>query len=194
MSATKRRIIQLLPHEHNLLRDLVDTEKVPDGQFIRRWDWWRQLVGTFNELTERSFKPEELHHYVMTLRKRPIGRSPRWEPMGDGCAHMPGSVYSSLSDEDRRHLVAVYTSLATRLGAGSDSILVDAKNRKELAAMFAAAAGHGINDRSLIAAVIDLRKDKAYLKAEDQLPRLGQIVRSKKQRRKFNDFDQAEAM
>lgn len=194
MSATPRRIAQLLPHEHNALRELVDAEKVPDGQFIRRWDWWRNLVDTFNEMNDCSYAPEVLHHYVMTLRKRPIGRSPRWEPMGDGCAHMPGSVYSSLSDEDRRHLVAVYASLATRLGAGSDSILVDAKHRKELAAMFAGAAGHGINDRSLIAAVIDLRKDKAYLKAEDQLPRLGQIVRPTKQRRKFNDFDQAEAM
>jgi hypothetical protein len=187
MSATPRRIAQLLPHEHNLLRDLVDTEKVPDGQFIRRWDWWCQLVGTFNELTERSFTPEELHHYVMTLRKRPIGRSPRWEPMGDGCAHMPGSIYATLSEDDRTHLVTAYTMLAKRLGAGSDSILVDAKHRKELASLFAAASGHGINDRSLIAAVIDLRKDGL-------LPKLGQMVRAKSQRRKFDDFDQAEAM
>lgn len=194
MSATGRRIVQLLPHEHNLLRDLVDSEKVPDGQFIRRWDWWCQLVETFNELTEKSFKPEELHHYVMTLRKRPLGRTPRWEPMGDGCARMPGSIYTTLSDDDREHLIAAYIVLANRLGAGSDSILVSAKSRKELATMFAAAAGHGINDRSLIAALIDLRKDKRYLKPEEQLPTLGRLVRPKKERRRFNDFDQAEAM
>ena len=60
--------------------------------------------------------------------------------------------------------------------------------------MFAAASGHGINDRSLIAAVIDLRKDKAYLEPGERLPTLGTIVRTKKQRRKFNDFDQAETM
>ena len=187
MSATPRRIAQLLPHEHNALRELVDAERVPDGQFIRRWDWWRNLVDTFNEMNECSYTPETLHHYVMTLRKRPIGRTPRWEPMGDGCARMPGSIYSTLSESDREHLVAAYTTLAKRLGAGSDSILVDAKHRKELAAMFAAAAGHGINDRSLIAAVIDLREDGA-------LPKLGQVVRPKKQRRKFNDFDKAEGL
>lgn len=187
MSATLRRIVELLPHEHNLLRDLVETEKVPDGQFIRRWDWWRQLVETFNELTERSFKPEDLHHYVMTLRKRPLERTPRWEPMGDGCARMPGSIYATLSDEDREHLVVAYTTLAKRLGAGSDTILVDAKHRKQLASMFAAASGHGINDRSLIAAVIDLRKD-------GRLPRLGAAVRVKKTRRRINDFDKAEGL
>lgn len=187
MSAAPRRIVQLLPHEHNLLRDLVDTEKVPDGQFIRRWNWWRQLVETFNELTERSFTPEALHHYVMTLRKRPAGRLPRWEPMGDGCARMPGSSYSKLTEDDLAHLIVAYTTLAKRLGAGSDSILVNSKHRRELASMFAAAAGHGINDRSLIAAVIDLRKD-------GRLPKLGNAVRPKKKRRGFGDFDQAEGL
>lgn len=73
------------------------------------------------------------------------------------------------------------------LGAGSDSMLVDSKHRKELALMFAAAAGHGINDRSLIAAVIDLRKD-------GRLPKLGQAVRTKKRKQGFNDFDQADGM
>jgi len=187
MSVARRKIVQLLDHEHNLLRDLVETEKIPDGQFIRRWNWWRQLVSTFNELTERTFAPEDLHHYVMTLRKRPLWHTPRWEPMGDGCARMPGSIYAQLSDEDRIHLVSAYTNLAKQLGAGSDSILVDAKNRKELALMFAAAAGHGINDRSLIAAVIDLRKD-------GHLPKLGQAVRSRKRKQGFSDFDQVEGM
>lgn len=187
MSANKRRIVHLLAHEHNLLRELVESEKIPDGQFIRRWNWWRQLVDTFNELTERSFTPEDLHHYVMTLRKRPLERKPRWEPMGDGCARMPGSIYSTLSEDDREHLVAAYTTLATRLGAGSDSILVDATQRKELASMFATAAGHGINDRSLVAALIDLRKDGG-------LPKVGSAVRARTQRRGFNDFDQAEAL
>jgi|GEM_PF-5197218 len=194
MSATQRRIVQLLPHEHNLLRDLVDAEKIPDGQFIRRWDWWCQLVATFNELTDRSFTPDELHHYVMTLRKRGTSSALRWAPMGDGCAHMPGSVYSTLSAEHRAHLVAVYAALAKRLGAGSDSILVNAAHRMELAALFAQVSGHGINDRSLIAAVIDLRKDKAYLEPGEQLPTLGQAVRPKKQRRGFSDFDQAEGL
>jgi len=123
----------------------------------------------------------------MTLRKRSIGSSLRWEPMGDGCARMPGSIYSTLSEDDQTHLVTVYTTLAKRLGAGSDTMLVDAKHRKELASMFAAAAGHGINDRSLIAAVIDLRKD-------GMLPKLGQAVRPKKQRRGFSDFDQAQGL
>lgn len=194
MSATLRRIAQLLPHEHNALRELVDAEKVPDGQFIRRWDWWRNLVDTFNQMNECSYTPEVLHHYVMTLRKRSAGSSLRWQPLGNGCARMPGSVYSTLTAEERSHLVAVYTTLAKRLGAGSDSILVNAKHRTELAAMFAAAAGHGINDRSLIAAVIDLRKDKAALKPEDQLPPLGHAVRPKKQHRGFSDFDQAEGL
>ncbi len=187
MSARTRRIVQLLPHEHNLLRDLVETERIPDGQYIRRWSWWCQLVETFNQLTERSFSPEEMHHYVMTLRKRPLHRSPRWEPMGDGCARMPGSIYAKLSQEDRNHLVVVYTILAKRLGAGSDSILVDAKHRRELAKMFAAMTGRGINDRSLIAAVIDLRKDGL-------LPRLGAAVRYSKPRRRMSDFDKAEGM
>ncbi len=187
MSATPRRIVQLLPHEHNALRQLVDAEKVPDGQFIRRWSWWRNLVDTFNEMNECSYTPEDLHHYVMTLRKRPLGRTPRWEPMGDGCARMPGAVYSTLSNDDRGRLIDAYIALATRLEAGSDSILVDAKNRRELAAMFAAATGHAINDRTLITEVIDLRK-------RGLLPTLGQVVRPKKQRRKFNDFDQAEGM
>lgn len=187
MSDSKRKIVHLLPHEHNLLRELIDTEKIPDGQFIRRWNWWRKLVATFNELTERSFTPEELHHYVMTLRKRPQGRLPRWEPMGDGCARMPGSVYVDLSSEDRDHLVAVYTTLATRLAQGSDSILVDATHRRELANMFAAASGKGINDRSLIAAVIYLRKDRL-------LPKLGAAVKPKPKKYGFHDFDQAATM
>jgi hypothetical protein len=194
MSETQRRIVQLLSHEHNLLRDLVDTEKVPDGQFIRRWDWWCQLVATFNELTDRSFTPEELHHYVMTLRKRSTSCSLRWAPMGDGCARMPGSVYSLLTTEDLGHLIAAYSALAKRLGAGSDSILVNAAHRKELANMFAVASGHGIDDRSLIAAVIDLRKDKAALEPEDRLPPLGRAVRPKKTRRVISDFDQAQGL
>ena len=184
MSAIPRLITKLLPHEHNSLRELVDAEKVPDGQFIRRSAWWSNLVDTFNAMNDCSCTPEDLHHYVMTLRKRPLRRSPRWEPMGDDCARMPGSIYSTLSEEEREHLVAAYTILAKRLGAGSDSILVDAKHRKELAMTFAAAAGHGINDRSLIAAVIDLRK-------HGLLPKLGQVVRVKKHLQMFKDFDQA---
>lgn len=185
MSAKPRKIIQLLDHQHNSLRNLIEAERVPDGQFIRRWPWWCQLVDTFNEMNECAFAPEEVHHYVMTLRKRPLGRTPRWEALGDGCASMPGATYSKLSEEDQTMLVKVYTALAERLGAGSDSILVDSKHRKELSKMFASAAGHGINDRSLIAAVIDLRKDA-------RLPKLGLATRTKK--RGFNDYDKAAGM
>lgn len=187
MSASKRKVVQLLPYQHNLLRDLVEAEKIPDGQFIRRWAWWRQLVATFNQLTELNFSPEDLHHYVMTLRKRPLGRQPRWEPMGDGCARLPGVVYLKLTPEDRTHLITAYCTLAKRLGRGSDTILVDGKLRRELANMFAAAAGHGINDRSLVAALIDLRKDGL-------LPKVVSDDAAPSTKRRFDDFDQAAAM
>ena len=163
MAAEPRKIIKLMDHQHKSERSLIESEMVPDGQFIRRWTWWRNLVETFNEMNDVSFSPEQIHHYVMTLRKRPLNRLPRWEALGDGCAKMPGKVYLDLSADERAHLVKVYTMLAKRLGAGSDSILVNVSNRKELANMFAAEAGHGINDRSLIAAVIDLCRKEGVL-------------------------------
>jgi hypothetical protein len=181
---TPRKIAQLLSHQHNLLRELVEAEKVPDGQFIRRWNWWLQLVETFNELVDGNFKPEELHHYVMTLRKRPLGRIPRWEPMGDGVARMPGAVYKRLSEEERARLVASYLTLAKRVEVGSDSILVNGKLRRELAKMFAAATGHAIDDRTLVAALIDLRKD-------DLLPKM---PAARKRGKGFSDFDEASGM
>lgn len=182
-----RKIIKLLDHQHNTLRDLMEAEMVPDGQFIRRWTWFRQLVETFNELTECSFSPEAIHHYVMTLRKRPLGRLPRWEPMGTGCAKMPGAEYVDLTAEEEDLLVQAYCALANKLAVGSDSILVDGKHRRELSRNFASLTGRGINDRSLIAAVINLRKN-------DRLPKLGGALKMKKPKRGFGDFDQAEAM
>src|SRR5688572_11728394 len=116
-----RKIIKLLDHEHNSLRDLIEAEMIPDGQFIRRWNWFRQLVETFNDLNDCSYSPEQVHHYVMTLRKRPLGRLPRWEPLGDGCAKMPGAAYVDLTAEETDLLVEAYRALATRLGVGSDS-------------------------------------------------------------------------
>jgi hypothetical protein len=100
---------------------------------------------------------------------------------------MPGATYVDLTSEETDILVEAYRTLATKLAVGSDSILVDAKHRRELARMFAAASGHGINDRSLIAAVINLRKS-------DRLPKLGGALKPKKRKQGFGDFDQAEVM
>ncbi|MBX9716370.1 MAG: hypothetical protein K2X42_07205, partial [Burkholderiaceae bacterium] len=135
----------------------------------------------------KSYSAEDVHHYIMTLRKRPANRLPRWEAWGDGCARMPGIAYSLLSASERKDLTEVYKVLAARTEVGSDSILVNPAHRRELARLFAARTGRGINDRDLIAALIDLRK-------EGLLPTVGDLPRPTKRRRKFDDFDQAEGM
>lgn len=181
------KVIPLLPHEHNLLRDLVEVQMVPDGQFIRRWAWWLKLVATFNSLVGRNYSAEELHHYIMTLRKRSLERAVRWAPLGDGCARMPGALYLSLSPNERIAMVEAYVELSTKLGVGADAILVDAAHRKALAQAFTLRTGVGLDDRSLIAAIIDLRKDGL-------LPRLSVASQPQPKGRAFGDFDAASAM
>ena len=140
MAAEPRKIIKLLDHQHNSLRSLIESEMVPDGQFIRRWTWWRNLVETFNEMNDVSFSPEQIHHYVMTLRKRPLNRLPRWEALGTDVRRCPErSIWICRPTNVRASCQSVHDA---RKAIGSRvlgySILVNVSNRKELANMFAA--------------------------------------------------------
>src|SRR4051794_17339303 len=66
---TKRRPLQLLPHEDELLRTLYREYNVPTDQYPQRPDDLIRLVSTWNGFTGRNESAPDVLHYMVNKRK-----------------------------------------------------------------------------------------------------------------------------
>lgn len=97
---------------------------------------------------------------------------------------MPGRVYLDLTPNQRTVLVEEYVLLSSQIGGAADAILLDSEHRHTLARRFVVRTGVALDDASLIASLIDLRKD-------GHLPRQVNSRTHKRRRPYFPDMDQA---
>src|SRR5277367_5587214 len=73
----RRQILQLLPHEEELLRTLYREYEIPTDQYPHRPDDLSRLVETWNGFTGRKEPGPEVLHYMVTKRK-----NGEWERLG----------------------------------------------------------------------------------------------------------------
>jgi len=161
--AKRRKSIRLSPDEDQLLRTLHRQSGIPDGQFPQRPRFWTRFTEVWNEATGRNDSPEEILHYIMTRRKRPMGRPGRWEPFGSDYERLRTPEPSLLTGEQWEVVDALYVEM----GLGADNFLIDTDARAELLKRFAARTGEHLSDLLFVAAMIARRKGA-------RLPKIGQ--------------------
>lgn len=77
---TKRRLLQLLAHEDEVLRALYREANIPTDQFLQRPDDLFRLVSAWNGFTGRNESPSDVLHYMVNKRK-----NGQWERLGVHC-------------------------------------------------------------------------------------------------------------
>ena len=147
---TKRRPLQLLPHEDELLRTLYREYNVPTDQFPQRFDDLIRLVSTWNGFTGRNESPPDVLHYMINMRK-----NGKWERLG----RVAGSGFApqrlSFSPEELGQLDAIHEELQI----ASDSYAVNPDASKKLQEEFARRTGRIVPGMILAAAMIYRRKN-----------------------------------
>lgn len=132
----------------------------------------RQLVSTFNAMTDRSDSPEDVLHYMVTLRKLK-----QWELLGKGSTP-PASFADRFDADDLEAIDAIYEELQI----ASDNFAFDDELSKKFAREFARRRGRVIPALELAAAVVTRRKG-AKLKTLKPKPSEGDLG--------FNDIHDA---
>lgn len=144
-----KRKLKLSPDQDQCLRALYRQFDVTTDDLPRYPKVLRELVSTFNGLTDRSDAPEDVLHYMMTLRK--LGK---WEKIGRG--RTPNGAFLEKFDaDDWTAIDAIYEELQI----SSDSFAFDDKLSRKFANEFAKQRGRVVPPMVLAAAVVKRRKD-----------------------------------
>ncbi|USN99237.1 MAG: hypothetical protein H6810_00725 [Phycisphaeraceae bacterium] len=144
----KRRRLQLSREEDLFLRTLYRHHRVPTDQFRKRPGFHSDFTATWNEGTGRTDSPEEVLHYMVTLRKKG-----RWERF-DG-RHLPSpSVNDLLSVEEWALIDTVYREG----GVASDNFAFDLDTLDRIEGALLREFGHTVSRSLLCAAIIERRK------------------------------------
>jgi hypothetical protein len=116
----------------------------------------RVLVDAFNAATSRSDSPEDVLHYMRTVRK-----AGDWETLGTEARRLDPSEYAipSLTPEEKDALIEEYLEIGRiHGGIGNDSFAHDPSLRVELERAFFGRSARFINGLLLIAVLTDIRK------------------------------------
>ena len=169
------------PDEDQLLRKFYKHARIPVDQFKKRPpDDLESFVRNWNRATNRSDKPDEILHYVMTKRKN--GDWPRL----DGNHKSAPSIHNLIefNERDWETLLAVYEQVVVPQDIGTDSLVHDDELAELVAYKFCQATGQAIPSHLLVAAIMAKRKRKDWVK----LPSSGEARRGLD----FNDLDDLE--
>jgi hypothetical protein len=169
---TKRRLLQLLPHEDELLRTLYRQCNIPTDQYPQKPDELLHLVGMWNAFTGRNESAPDVLHFMITRRK-----SKNWERLGRSETKGTAPQRLSFSQEELDHIDVIHEELQI----ASDNYAINPDASKKLQEEFARRTGRIVPPMILSAAMIYRRKNGnlARLKPKSDEQNLG-----------FSDIDQ----
>jgi hypothetical protein len=147
---TKRRPIQLLPHEDELLRTLYREYNVPTDQFPQRADDLLRLVDTWNGFTGRNEEAPDVLHYMMTKRK-----NGQWERLGRSAGKSAAPQRLTFASKELKELDAIHEELQI----ASDNYALNPEAAKKLQEEFARRTGRIVPGMILAAAMVYRRKN-----------------------------------
>lgn len=146
----KRRLLQLLPHEDELLRTLYRQLSLPTDQYPHRPDDLLRLVGMWNAFTGRNESAPDILHYMITKRK-----NKQWEKLGRAETKGTAPQRLSFSAEELDHIDAIHEELQIP----SDNYAINPDASKKLQEEFARRTGRIVPPMILSAAMIYRRKN-----------------------------------
>jgi hypothetical protein len=147
---TKRRPLQILPHEDELLRTLYREYNVPTDQFPQRPDDLFRLVSTWNGLIGRNESPSDVLHYMVNKRK-----NGQWERLGRASGSGLAPQRLTFSPEELMQLDVIHEELQI----ASDNYALDPEASKKLQDEFARRTGRIVPGMILAAAMVYRRKN-----------------------------------
>jgi hypothetical protein len=168
----RKRCLQLNPFEHETLCGLYLARQIASDRYLHRPDDLRALTEAFCALTDRSDRPEEILHYLVSKRKQ--GKLPRHD---GNHLRLPVVLGRSVDDEH----VPVLIELYHEFGKGAETYGYDRALALQLERRFFERTGVRKRGILLATALMELRKD-------GQLPPLG----PRPDHGGFTDFEQAE--
>jgi hypothetical protein len=146
---TKRRPLQLVPHEDVLLRTLYRQENIPTDQYPQRPDDLLRLVNTWNGFTGRNESAPDVLHYMVTKRK-----NGRWERLGRTTCNTFTPQRQTFSPDELVQLDAIHEELQIP----SDSYALNPEFAEKLKKEFARRTGRIVPGMILAAAMVYRRK------------------------------------
>lgn len=146
---TKRRPLQLLPHENELLRTLYREENIPTDQYPQRPDDLLRLVSNWNGFTGRSETAPDVLHYMVTKRK-----NGQWERLGRATSSRLAPQSLAFSPDEFGQLDAIHEELQIP----SDSFALNPEYADKLKNEFARRTGRIVPGMILAAAMVYRRK------------------------------------
>jgi len=147
---TKRRLLQLLAHEDEVLRALYREAKIPTDQFPQRPDDLFRLVSAWNGFTGRNESPSDVLHYMVNKRK-----NGQWERLGRAAGTGFAPQRLTFSPEELNELDAIHEDLQI----ASDSYAINPEASKKLQEEFARRIGRIVPGMILAAAMVYRRKN-----------------------------------
>lgn len=147
---TKRRPLQVLPHEDELLRTLYREYNVPTDQFPQRADDLIRLVATWNGFTGRNEAAPDVLHYMVNKRK-----NGQWERLGRTAGSGSAPQRLTFSAEELTQFDAIHEELQI----ASDNYALNPEAANKLQAEFARRTGRIVPAMILAAAMVYRRKN-----------------------------------
>jgi hypothetical protein len=149
-----------LPRDEDaLLRQLYLDFRIPIDQY-RKPQRHAELAGfvrAWNEATGRDDSPEDVLHYMMTMRKRGK-KGPGWPTFNGNYEPLAGPRSEVLSEDQWNHLREVYAELFITQEIGSDELAFNGGLRTALARAFHQRTGRRISGELLHALIEAKRK------------------------------------
>jgi hypothetical protein len=146
---TKRRPLQLLPPEDELLRTLYRQENIPTDQYPQRHDDLLRLVSNWNGFTGRNESAADVLHYMVTKRK-----NGKWERLGRTTCNTLAPQRLAFSPEELGQLDAIHEELQIP----SDNYALNPELAEKLKNEFARRTNRIVPGTILAAAMIYRRK------------------------------------
>ena len=147
---TKRRPLQLPPHDDELLRTLYRELGIPTDQFPQRPDDLTRLVNTWNGFTGRNESPQDVLHYMVNKRK-----NGQWERLGRTAGNGFAPQRLTFSPDELEQLDAIHEELQI----ASDNYAINPDAAKKLREEFACRTGRVVPEMILAAAMVYRRKN-----------------------------------
>ncbi len=136
--------------EIEVLKDIHRRTGTPDGQFIRKPKVWSHITDSFNAATGRSCTREEILRYIENRRK-----NANWFTFDGNHKHLAAVKRSIFTDEQWIEIQSIYASM----GIAADRYQHDAPRRADFHRRVVTAIGVQIDSFTLVAALIQRRKD-----------------------------------
>jgi hypothetical protein len=176
---SRKKKINLLPHERDALVKIYLEFRIPIGQFQKRPAEMDAFVNEWRRRTGRNDTAGELIHYMRNQRKQKL-----WVRLEDKALKAP--PHEQFSADEVELLVELYGKYVIAAGDGSDVLDQEPEVAQNIAKEFATVT-HRVIAPTFITAKL------ALLRRHGMLPKVGRSVShaGDKGEAAFNDIDQA---